>query len=44
MKISWAAKMALIYRIEKKKIIRNQIDLISYILQVLKELVESKGD
>ena len=34
-KLSWAAKMALVYRIEKKKIIRNQIELIAYVRRIL---------
>jgi len=28
--ISWEQKMALLYRIEKKRIVRNQIDLLGY--------------
>lgn len=36
--LSWASRMALTYRAEKKKIIRSQIHLIGWIKRILKEI------
>ena len=33
--LSWEQKMALLYRIEKKRIIRNQIDLLAYFRRII---------
>jgi hypothetical protein len=33
--ISWGTKMSLVYRIEKKKIIRSQLHLIAYVKRVV---------
>lgn len=42
--LTWATKMSLVYRIEKKKIIRNQLELISFVKAFLKNVEELSKD
>ena len=46
--ISWGLQMSLVYRIEKKKIIRSQLHLISYVKRVIanaeKAILESDDE
>lgn len=42
-KLSWEMKMSVVYRIEKKKILRSQQNVICYLLRLVNETIKLKS-